>query len=193
MAKQKISDKLQAKFNKPQFRIGDAVFFSWLGQKQYGYVLRIKQNSWGVQYTVESPEGVKYPCGIQIQGQKTQYNTGFIFFEDTLSIGSDELKRRIETAPKTVRATTVSIDYGRKDVESTIRNTSSGTNDAEDNGKDTSTRKKRSVKSNVVSSGTGRNDNRDTKKRKVSKNSKLEAAIQKQRSFLDFTKPVPKD
>ena len=82
LTKQKISDKLQAKFNKPQFQIGAAVLFSWLGQKQYGYVTKTKQSNWGVQYTVESIEGLKYPCGIQIQGQKTQYHTGFILFED---------------------------------------------------------------------------------------------------------------
>jgi hypothetical protein len=42
--KQIISDALQKKFNKPQFQIGDAVFFSWLGQKQYGHVKQLKQN-----------------------------------------------------------------------------------------------------------------------------------------------------
>jgi len=191
--KQKISDNLQNKFNKPQFQIGDAVCFSWLGTKQYGYVKRTKQTNWGIQYTVESPEGTKYPCGIQIQGQKTNYNTGYIFFEDTRSIGVDELKRRIESAPKTFRRTTVSIDYSRTDAESPVRNTDSGTNDTKANGKDTNTRKKRSVKSDAVSSSTRGNGNANTKKRNVSSNAELDAAIKKQRSFLDFTKPIKKD
>ena len=191
--KQKINDKLQAKFNKPQFSIGDAVFFSWLGQKQYGHVIRTKQSNWGTQYTVESTTGVKYPCGIQIQGQKTHYNTGYILFEDTRSIGQDELKRRINIAPKTNRIATVSIDPGRQDSESTVRNTSSGTDAAKDNGKDISTRKKRSTKSTSTTSSARRNDDANTKKRKVSSNAELDAAIKKQRSFLDFTKPIQKD
>lgn len=184
MAKQKISDKLQAKFNKPQFQIGAAVFFSWLGTKQYGYVRKTKQTGWGIQYTVESPTGIKYPCGIQIQGQKTHYSTGFIIFEDTVSIGQPELERRFQNAPKTIRATTVSIDYGRTDSESSVRNTGSGTNDTKVSGKDKPTRKKRSIKSDVVSPSIGGNDNTNTKKRKVSSNKELDAAIEKQRNFL---------
>jgi hypothetical protein len=184
MAKQKISDKLQAKFDKPQFQIGAAVFFSWLGTKQYGYVKKTKQSGWGTQYTVESPSGVKYPCGIQIQGQKTHYSTGYIIFEDTISIGQEELERRFQNTPKTVRATTVSIDYGRQDSESTVRNTTSGTDDAKDSGKAKTTRKKRSVKSDVVPPSVGGDGNIDTKKRKVSSNKELDSAIEKQRNFL---------
>jgi hypothetical protein len=191
--KQKVSDKIQAKFNKPQFQIGDAVFFSWLGQKQYGYVKKTKQSTWGIQYTVESTEGVKYPCGIQIQGQKTHYNTGFIFLDDTRSIGDEELKRRIQSAKDAPRTAKVFVNPARTTHESSIRDTGSGTDDAKDSGQDKPTRKKRSVKSDVVSSSIGGDGQSDTKKRNVSKNTKLEAAIQKQKTFLDFTKPIQKD
>ena len=105
--KQKISDKIQAKFDKPQFRIGDAVFFSWLGQKQYGHVIRIKKATWGIQYSVQAASGTKYPCGIQIQGQKTHYNTGYILLDDTRTIGSEELERRIQIGINEPRSTTV--------------------------------------------------------------------------------------
>lgn len=184
MAKQKISDKLQAKFNKPQFQPGAAVFFSWLGTKQYGYVKKTKQTSWGIQYTVESSTGVKYPCGIQIQGQKTHYNIGYIFYEDTISIGTEELERRYQSAPKTNSIRPVSINYGGSNLESTIRDTDSGTNDGKDSVKAKSTRKKRSSKSDVVTPSNGRNGDTNTKKRKVSSNKELDAAIEKQRNFL---------
>jgi myo-inositol-1-phosphate synthase len=182
--KQKISDKLQAKFDKPQFRIGDAVFFSWLGQKQYGYVIRIKKNSWGVQYSVESCSGIKYPCGIQIQGQKTNYNTGYIFFEETKSLGDTELRKRIQNTPKHRRATTVSINSAGSKDESTIHNSNGGGDDANNDSKTRKTRKKRVSKSNAVSSSTSRTDTDNTKKRKGVRNSELDAAIEKQRNFL---------
>jgi hypothetical protein len=42
-------------------------------------------------------------------------------------------------------------------------------------------------------SSTTRNNGSNTKTRGVSKKSKLEQAFEKQRSFLDFTKPLQKD
>ena len=46
MAKRQVDDKIQAKFEKPQFSIEDAVYFSFLGQKQYGYVTKITPVNW---------------------------------------------------------------------------------------------------------------------------------------------------
>jgi hypothetical protein len=191
--KQKISDKLQAKFDKPQFRIGDAVFFSWLGQKQYGYVIRIKKTTWGIQYNVESASGTKYPCGIQIQGQKTHYNTGFIFLEDTRTIGTEELEKRIQTAKNTPRTATVFVNPTRPTHESGDDNSTGNPDDRNDSIKNTKTRTKRSSKSNAVSSSPGRNGTDNSKQRKASRNTELDAAIAKQKSFLDFTTPVKKD
>ena len=190
MAKQKISEKLQKKFDKPQFQLGDAVFFSWLGQKKYGYVTKIKTSGWGVQYMVQSSEGTSYPCGIQIQGQKTHYNTGFIWFEDTVSIGQPELKKRIETTKNSGRVTAIIGNPVRPKVESRDNDTSSRTDNTKHSNKAESTRKKRSSKSASLSSSSGGNGNTNTTKRNVSKNKELDAAIAKQRSFLDFTKPV---
>lgn len=193
MAKQKISDSLQRKFDKPQFSIGDAVFFSWLGQKYYGHVTKTKKSGWGIQYMVKSTIGVSYPCGIQIQGQKTSYNTGFIFFEETRSIGQDELGKRIQTAPKQRSVTTISIDTGGSTHESPNDTKSDNSNDGSSNTKDTKVRTKRSTKSNAVSSSSDRTGRNDTTKRKAVKNVELDAAIAKQRSFLDFTNPIKKD
>jgi hypothetical protein len=186
MAKrQQISDKLQTKFNKPQFRIGDAVFFSWLGQKQYGHVIRIKQASWGIQYSVQAASGTKYPCGIQIQGQKTPYNTGYIYLEDTRTIGAEELERRIQTDVNVPRSTTVVRNPVRETSESRDNDPGSRTNDAKHSDTTTPNRTKRPSKSNANASSTGRNGTTSTKKRKDTTKSELNNAIQKQRDFLN--------
>lgn len=190
MAKQKISEKLQKKFDKPQFQLGDAVFFSWLGQKKYGHVTKIKTSGWGVQYMVQSAEGTNYPCGIQIQGQKTHYNTGFIWFEDTVSIGQPELKKRIENTKNCRRVTPIVGNPVRPKTESGNNDTSSRTDNTKHNNKVESIGKKRSSKSTAISSSSRGNGNSNTTKRKNTKNAELDAAIAKQRSFLDFTKPV---
>ena len=186
MAKrQKISDKIQEKFNKPQFRIGDAVFFSWLGQKQYGHVIRIKKATWGIQYSVQAASGTKYPCGIQIQGQKTHYNTGYILLDDTRTIGSEELERRIQIGINEPRSTTVVRNPIRETSESRDNNTGSRTNDAKHSDTTTPNRTKRSSKSNANASSSGRNGTTSTKKRKDTANTELTDAIQKQRDFLN--------
>lgn len=190
MAKQKISEKLQKKFDKPQFQLGDAVFFSWLGQKKYGYVTKIKSSGWGVQYMVQSAEGTSYPCGIQIQGQKTHYNTGFIWFEDTVSIGQSELKNRIKTTKNSGRITAIIGNPVRPKIESGNNDTSSRTDNTKHSNKAESIGKKRSSKSTSISSSARGNGDSNTTKRKNTKNAELDTAIAKQRSFLDFTKPV---
>jgi hypothetical protein len=184
--KQKISDKIQAKFDKPQFRIGDAVFFSWLGQKQYGHVIRIKKATWGIQYSVEAASGTKYPCGIQIQGQKTHYNTGFIILEDTRTIGTEELERRIQTTKNEPKEPTkVFVNHTRTTHESGDDNSSVRTDDANIKRKNSTNSKKRSSKSNDNASSSAGTSKRNPTKRKAVGNPQLEDAIQRQRDFLN--------
>jgi len=95
MAKQKVTNAIQQQFNKIQYKPGDAVFFTWLGMKKYGYVIRTKETNWGVQYTIDS-EGTKYPCGIQIKTHKTSYTTGCINHDETRALGQQELVTRIQ-------------------------------------------------------------------------------------------------
>ena len=83
MAKKVIDIKIQEKFNKPQFAIEDSVYFSFLGQKQYGYISKIKDFPWGVMYTVRAVTGTRYPCGICIDGVTTQYDACLIYFEES--------------------------------------------------------------------------------------------------------------
>ena len=108
MAKEKITDKLQAKFDKPHFQSGSAVFFSWLGSKKYGYVTAFKKTNWGIQYTVQSTTGTSYPCGISIDGTTTSYKVGVIYLEET---------KKLEILTKTLilaRGKTVDQDKANK-------------------------------------------------------------------------------
>ena len=193
MAKQRVSDAIQKQFEKPQFQPGTAVFFSWMGYKQVGYVKKFKKSSWGIQYIVESTTGVKYPCDIEIKGQKTHYNTGYIHFEETRSNTQEDLIKRFQNGPKSRTITTVSIDPGRPDNESSGNSKLRGGDDSKNSGKDTKPRRKKPSTTMDSTSSSNGVDRSTTKKRKVSRNAELDAAIQKQRSFLDFTKPVKKD
>jgi hypothetical protein len=176
--KQLVPDTVQKQFNKIQFKINAPVFFTWLGMKKYGYVIRTKEMGWGIMYTIDS-EGTKYPCGVQIKMHKTPYTTGCILADDTRSIGDIELERRIQSGHSSTN-TEVFSHSGRTKNE--------GGGDNNDSGRLSKTTSRKIAKSNVdigkdaVSpSSTGvRND--ITKKRS---NSKLDTAIQKQRDFLN--------
>lgn len=185
MAKQRISDKLQAKFDKPQFQIGAAVFFSWLGQKKYGYVKKHKNTGWGLQYMVTSSEGVNYPCGIQIQGQKTAYHTGYIFFEETRSIGNDEIVTRIKTAVKPARNATVSINTTGETATSRDNDSILPGDVGSHSRKDANSRKGRSSRKDDVKPSTAGMRGSNSKKRKDSAEPSLTDAIQRQRDFLN--------
>jgi hypothetical protein len=55
MAKNKhLPDNIEKQFNKALFKIGEPVYFTWLGAKKYGHVTNHKQTNWGIQYTVTS-------------------------------------------------------------------------------------------------------------------------------------------
>ena len=99
MINKNIPDSIVKKFNKVLFKPGDSVCFTWLGERCYGYVEKSKLSTWGIQYTV-SMHGTKYPCGIQIDGYKTKYTTGYILFNETIELDSVELKRRADLKPE---------------------------------------------------------------------------------------------
>lgn len=179
MAKQKISESFQKLFNKVHFKPGEIVFFSWLGMKKYGYVKTYKETGWGIQYTVES-NNTRYPCGIQIKGTKTTYNTGFIFYEDTRSIDPIELKRRAETK-QSYGNSEVIRDTPRPNNESTGNATNKRRIPNANNNENTKSRKQ-SGRKNAVLDGNSGMQSTNTKKRT---NNKLDDAIQRQRDFLN--------
>jgi hypothetical protein len=176
--KQLVPDTIQKQFNKIQFKQGQPVFFTWLGMKKYGHVIRTKEMGWGIMYTIDS-EGTKYPCGVQIKMHKTPYTTGCILADDTRSIGDIELERRIQSGHSST-TTEVFRDTGRANNEGGSNNNNSG--------RVSKTTSKQIAKSNdstgtddISSSVAGvRND--IAKKRG---NTKLDTAIQKQRDFLN--------
>jgi hypothetical protein len=177
--KELVPDNIQKQFNKVQFKPGEIVFFTWLGTKKYGYVKKIKETNWGIQYTVEA-NNTRYPCGIQIKGYKTAYTTGCIYAEETRSIGSDELERRSQTGGKhtyseVIRHTTRPKDESRSDN----RNVGSVSDNVI---RKTKKSKSNNVGKNGILDGDVRMQSNDTKKRK---NSELDSAIQRQRDFLN--------
>lgn len=182
--KQNISDAIQNKFNKPQFQPGAAVCFYWMGRIQYGYVTTIKQASWGVQYMVQSCHKTRYPCGLEYEGQKTQYYTGYIDFATTKALGPDELIKRIQIESNARTITTVSLNARRPDHESGNDDSGSRSNVAKPSTKVTKPRSKRSSnnvddQSSIIGVHSG-----VTKKPKAPRKSKLDDAIEKQRNFL---------
>jgi hypothetical protein len=179
MAKQKISDQMQARFDKPQVKPGEYVFFSFLGQKKYGYVKEFKTRNWGIQYTVES-DGIRYPCGIQIKGEKTSYDTGCIYLDESRSIGGEECKRRAQTG--FVRANTeLLVDTGRTTVQSRDNFATSKPVSGTNSNRNESTKPRASRKNDAKPSANGVHKTNPGR----GKNIELDTAIEKQKNFLN--------
>jgi hypothetical protein len=177
--KSNVPENIQKQFDKPQFKQGDPVFFSWLGSKKYGYVTFFKTTNWGIQYTVEE-NNVRYPCGIEIKTYKTAYTTGYIRYDETRSIGRDELITRIQTGHSSTYSE-LFIDTRRTEVQSGSTSGVSKRVSAKN------TKGVKSTKSNVkgkdvVQPSANGNTAGDRKKRG---NTELDSAIEKQRNFLN--------
>lgn len=177
--KQLVPDTIIKQFGKSQFATGDAVFFTWLGAKKYGYVTKIKEATWGVMYMVESNDR-RYPCGVSIKGHKTAYTTGCIDIDETRSIGQDEINTRIQTGHSSTY-TELFTDTRRTEDESRSKSTSSKRISSSDSKTVKSTRTNNTRKDAVKSSSNG--NNAGTRKKR--ENSELDGAIQRQRDFLN--------
>ena len=183
--KSNIPDNIQKQFEKPQFKIGDPVFFTWLGSKKYGYVTTFKTVGWGVQYTVEE-DNVRYPCGIEIKTHKTAYTTGYIRYDETRSIGRDELIKRIQTGHSSTYSE-LFIDTRRTAIQSRSKSTTSKRVSTK-NTKGTKSTESVDAGEHVIQSSSNGNSTGTRKKRG---NSELDTAIKKQRDFLNgFIKKV---
>ena len=179
MAKQKTSDQMQARFDKPQIKVGEYVLFSFLGQKKYGYVKEFKTRNWGIQYTVES-DNIRYPCGIQIKGEKTSYNTGFIYLDESRSLGSEECRKRAETGYYGGN-TELFVDTRRTTIQSQDPDRSIEPVSLKDSKPAESARSRTPRKTDVKPSNDGMSKNTRGKR----KNNELDDAISKQRDFLN--------
>ena len=177
--KQQAPDAIIKQFEKPQFKIDDAVFFTWLGAKKYGYVKTYKTSSWGIQYLVESND-TRYPCGVSIKGHKTTYTTGCINIDETRSIGQDEIKKRIQTGHSSTY-TELFTDTRRTEDESGSKSAGSKHVPATNSKAIKSPRSNNKGKDVVKPSANGNT----TGTRKKRGDSELDNAIQRQRDFLN--------
>ena len=91
-----IPAEILSKLNKPQFKPGDAICFTWFNVKKYGYVKRFKEVNWGIQYTIGFGK-MSYPCGIEVNGYKTKYTTGLVKYNESKEIGQDKLRILADT------------------------------------------------------------------------------------------------
>ena len=207
MSEDKIPANIISKFEKQQFKPGDAVCFTWFNVKRYGYVTSTKQVNWGIQYTVKL-DTMSYPCGMQIDQWKTKYRTGLIQYTETIQLGSEqvsELATRSTPMYETIAYTPVrNTDVGTDDIKSnddkrnvkqsrvTTRKSKKddrvlGEHDAIDSAKTTKHTKRRHADQDANESSIDGVFNHNTKRRAKSKkvvSDTLEQAIQKQRDFL---------
>ena len=132
-----------------------------------------------LQYTVEE-NNVRYPCGIEIKTHKTAYTTGYIRFDETRSIGREELITRIQTGHSSTYSE-LFIDTRRTTVQSGSESAISKRVSTQNSKRVKSTGSK-SKRKDVVQSSSNGDSTRNTKKRG---NSELSTAIQRQRDFLN--------
>ena len=150
-------------FKRPQFKIGDWVYFTWLGSKQQGYVKKITTQNYGVQYLVVAEEygkTYKYPCGIEIKGYRTPYDVGCVLREESKKLLKDKGGAIVES---------------RNDNKSQHQ-------DVYRNNSETRT-SRNNAREDVNESSSARNVESNTKKRQDT--TELKDAIQKQKDFLN--------
>tara|TARA_R110000851_G_scaffold95745_2_gene207896 strand:+ start:1792 stop:2304 length:513 start_codon:yes stop_codon:yes gene_type:complete len=150
-------------FKRPQFKIGDWVYFTWLGSKQQGYVKKITTQNYGVQYLVVAEEygkTYKYPCGIEIKGYRTPYDVGCILREESKKLLKDRGR---------------AIDEGRNDNKSRNQDVY-GNNSKTTTSRNISRESVNESSSTRISKGSGK---------QRQDNTELKDAIQKQKDFLN--------
>ena len=163
MAKKKKFPKyIQDKFTKPQFKIGDKVFYEFLGEKGWGIVTTIHKHNETISYMVKG-HGYTYPCGLQIKEHRSYY-AGSIDFEKSKNTrhnkttGDAKIKKRIDNQSRE-RVSGVN--------SSSISDTRIGHSSKND-----------------IRDGNANNTNTDSTSRTKTKNVELEQAIDKQKDFL---------
>lgn len=175
MAKQKIPTTIQNKFKRELYKVGDYVYFDWLGQKEYGYITRIYQSSGTTTYMVQGKK-YRYPCGVQIKTYRSG-TAGYIFYEQTKELGQDEIRRRFD-------ARTVSQDSTRTKRTQSSKDKVRGGNVKATNNEVSQPKRAAQyrTKNDDKSSNTANSKGTTTRRRKSY--SKLDEAVQKQKDFL---------
>jgi len=163
MAKKKKFPKyIQEKFSKPQFKVGDKVFYEFLGDSGLGIITAIHKHNETISYMVKGGR-YSYPCGLQIK-EHSSYYAGSIDFE----------KSKNTKHPKTVGDAKTKKRIDNKSRERVSGNASSSISD---------TRTRHST-TNDIGDGNANDTDANIKSRTRSKNIELEQAFDKQKDFL---------
>ena len=163
MAKKKKFPKyIQEKFSKPQFKVGDKVFYEFLGDSGLGIITAIHKHNETISYMVKGGR-YSYPCGLQIK-EHSSYYAGSIDFE----------KSKNTKHPKTAGDAKTKKRINNKSRERVSGNVSSSVSD---------TRTRHST-TNDIGDGNANDTDANIKSRTRSKNIELEQAIDKQKDFL---------
>lgn len=175
--KQDVPKHIQAKFQKPQYQVGDFVCITWLGGAQFGRVVDVDKKNEHVRYKVKSHTRY-YICGIQI-GNYASENTdyGILLADETQRRGSAAIREKAASRPV--------HELDRRST-SGARNETAGIGQAvDDNNNSSTTSRKRAdtVTKNSVKHGAS-SDSKTKSKLTTRKTNKLDAAVQKQRDFL---------
>jgi len=173
--KQQVPKYIQAKFKKPQFKPGDFVCMTWLGEFIRGELVETYKTHEHVRYKIKAA-GFTYTCGIQIGDYKSEHTDYGILLE------SETVRRGVkpETADRTIHA-----ESRRTNVSISNQTTSVG---SDSNSNDRSNTTSTSRKSNATKNAANRSTSNDTKKKSKSvkrKNTELEQAVQRQKDFLN--------
>ncbi len=163
MAKKKKFPKyIQDKFTKPQFKVGDKVFYEFLGDSGWGIITTIHKHNETISYMVKG-RGYTYPCGLQIKEHRSYY-AGSIDFEKSKTQRNNEPAGNAKTKVR---------------VDNKSRKRVSG----DDSSSVSDTRIRHSSKDDIRN-GNADNSNSNKQSTARSRNVELEDAIDKQKDFL---------
>lgn len=160
--KKAVPVSVQKLFNKPQFKVGDVVKFTWLRDIKTGHIIKINKVQDEIRYSVKS-NGVVYPCGIQIKTYTTKQTTaGLVQLESTNEY--QEYIRKGSSADKPVSSNSTPTATNTRD--SNRSNLSKPSNEISNSRKRSGTT---SSKNNVKSSAT-RSNSKHKKTTKITLN-----------------------
>jgi len=180
MAKKKtqiIPKYIQAKFKKPQYKVGNVVYITWLGERKIGKIIEIIKRNEQSYYKVKSI-GKLYTCGIEINNYKSSRDApGFILANETDNSGQSSLRKEFNNS-------TISRKP-RGAASSTPDSSTSSRQSINNNNKSTSNSR---IRKNVDTKNSHEHGTSYVNKKKsqsvTRKKTKLNKTAQQQRDFL---------
>ena len=179
-----IPKYVQNMFNKPQYKVGDAVCMTWLGMKKYGFIIQIKKSHEEVAYFVRAND-TTYPCGIKIKEYTTKYHSAGLVQHDCAE-SQDAIARKAATSN-----TRVVTDSNGTKIRTRAKTTVSEpiVSTTSNQAPTKSTRTRTSSRKNAKQSGSASSSKGRSRKSAAGNSAKLDDAIQRQKDFLNgFTR-----